>query len=185
MLYIFENMAILVDYKGIFEQLFRENYIRLCYHACSFLNDDEAAKDVVNDIFEKVWINFEKIERSQPVLPLLYTLVRNRCVSLLRHKKVKERFDQEWRLKEEAIDEGYMEYELMIERLRQSVENLPGQTKVVFRMCFLDGKKYQEAADELMISINTVKTHINKALRLLREEYSDYSLLLIIFHSEG
>ena len=78
-----------------------------------------------------------------------------------------------------------MEYELMIERLRQSVENLPGQTKVVFRMCFLDGKKYQEAADELMISINTVKTHINKALRLLREEYSDYSLLLIIFHSEG
>ena len=103
MLYIFENMAILVDYKGIFEQLFRENYIRLCYHACSFLNDDEAAKDVVNDVFEKVWINFEKIERSQPVLPLLYTLVRNRCVSLLRHKKVKERFDQEWRLKEEAI----------------------------------------------------------------------------------
>ena len=63
-------------------------------------------------------------------------------------------------------DEGYMEYELMIERLRQSVENLPGQTKVVFRMCFLDGKKYQEAADELMISINTVKTHINKACLL-------------------
>lgn len=173
-----------VDYKGIFEQLFRENYIRLCYHAYSFLNDEEAAKDAVNDVFEKVWVNFEKIERTQSVLPLLYTLVRNHCVSLLRHKKVRERFNQELRLKDEATDEGYMEYELLIERLRQSVEKLPGQTKVVFRMCFLDGKKYQETADVLAISINTVKTHINKALRILREEYSDYSLLLVILSSK-
>ncbi|MBC5621148.1 MULTISPECIES: RNA polymerase sigma-70 factor [Butyricimonas] len=173
-----------VDYKGIFEQLFRENYIRLCYHAYSFLNDEEAAKDAVNDVFEKVWVNFEKIERTQSVLPLLYTLVRNHCVSLLRHKKVRERFNQELRLKDEATDEGYMEYELLIERLRQSVEKLPGQTKVVFRMCFLDGKKYQETADALAISINTVKTHINKALRILREEYSDYSLLLVILSSK-
>ncbi len=172
-----------VDYKGIFEQLFRENYIRLCYHAYSFLNDEEAAKDAVNDVFEKVWVNFEKIERTQSLLPLLYTLVRNHCVSLLRHKKVRERFNQELRLKDEATDEGYMEYELLIERLRQSVEKLPGQTKVVFRMCFLDGKKYQETADVLAISINTVKTHINKALRILREEYSDYSLLLVILSS--
>ena len=173
-----------VDYKGIFEQLFRQNYIRLCYHAYSFLNDEEAAKDAVNDVFEKVWVNFEKIERTQSVLPLLYTLVRNHCVSLLRHKKVRERFNQELRLKDEATDEGYMEYELLIERLRQSVEKLPGQTKVVFRMCFLDGKKYQETADALAISINTVKTHINKALRILREEYSDYSLLLVILSSK-
>ena len=173
-----------VDYKGIFEQLFRENYIRLCYHAYSFLNDEEAAKDAVNDVFEKVWVNFEKIERTQSVLPLLYTLVRNHCVSLLRHKKVRERLNQELRLKDEATDEGYMEYELLIERLRQSVEKLPGQTKVVFRMCFLDGKKYQETADALAISINTVKTHINKALRILREEYSDYSLLLVILSSK-
>ena len=173
-----------VDYKGIFEQLFRENYIRLCYDGYSFLNDEEAAKDAVNDVFEKVWVNFEKIERTQSVLPLLYTLVRNHCVSLLRHKKVRERFNQELRLKDEATDEGYMEYELLIERLRQSVEKLPGQTKVVFRMCFLDGKKYQETADALAISINTVKTHINKALRILREEYSDYSLLLVILSSK-
>ena len=105
-------------------------------------------------------------------------------MSLLRHKKVRERFNQELRLKDEATDEGYMEYELLIERLRQSVEKLPRQTKVVFRMCFLDGKKYQETADALAISINTVKTHINKALRILREEYSDYSLLLVILSSK-
>lgn len=168
-----------IEYKEVFEQLFRENYARLCYHAFSFLNDEEAAKDAVNDVFEKVWVNFEKIERTKSVLPLLYTLVRNHCVSLLRHRKAKERFTSEFMLKDEAVVEEYMEYELLIERVRGSIEKLPGQTKVVFRKCFLDGKKYQEAADELAISINTVKTHINKALRVLREEYSESSLLLI------
>lgn len=173
-----------VNHKKVFEQLFRENYARLCYHAFSFLCDEEDARDAVNDVFEKVWINFEKIEQSQSLVPFLYTLVRNHCVSLLRHKKAEERFTSESRLKEEAVSEEYMEYELLIERLRGSIEKLPEQTKVVFRKCFLDGRKYQEAADELSISINTVKTHINKALRVLRDEYSDTSLLLLVFFSK-
>lgn len=53
-----------IDHKEVFEQLFRENYVRLYYHALSFLNDEKTAKDTVNDVFEKVWMNFEKIERS-------------------------------------------------------------------------------------------------------------------------
>ena len=170
-----------IDHKEVFEQLFRENYVRLYYHALSFLNDEETAKDTVNDVFEKVWMNFEKIERSQSLLPLLYTLVRNHCVSQLRRRKAKERFAFEWSLKKETINEDCMEYELLIERLRDSVGNLPGQTKTVFRKCFLEGRKYQEAANELAISINTVKTHISKALRILREEYSNDALWLLVF----
>lgn len=45
-----------IDHKEVFEQLFRENYVRLYYHALSFLNDEETAKDTVNDVFEKVWM---------------------------------------------------------------------------------------------------------------------------------
>ena len=82
---------------------------------------------------------------------------------------------------EEKVDEEYMEYELLIEKLRHSVEQLPGQTKVVFKKCFLDGRKYQEAADELNISINTVKTHINKALKLLRSRFAGDEIILIVF----
>ncbi len=178
---ISENMIESVDYKRIFEQLFRENYARLYYHAYSFLNDEESAKDVVNDVFERVWINFEKVEFSTSILPLLYTLVRNRCVSYIRHRRVQERFTKEMLQEEEKVDEEYMEYELLIEKLRHSVEQLPGQTKVVFKKCFLDGRKYQEAADELNISINTVKTHINKALKLLRSRFAGDEIILIVF----
>ena len=51
-------MIELVEHRDAFECLFRENYTRLFYHAFSFLNDEEEAKDVVNDVFERVWMNF-------------------------------------------------------------------------------------------------------------------------------
>ena len=161
-------MIELVEHRDAFECLFRENYTRLFYHAFSFLNDEEEAKDVVNDVFERVWMNFEKLEFSSSLVPLLYTLVRNRCVSLIRHKKVKERFSREIEVELEDHEEESVEYEMQIEKLRHLIELLPAQTKNVFKKCFLEGKKYQEAADDLGISINTVKTHVNKALRILR-----------------
>ena len=176
------HMFTILDKKRYLEQLFRENYTRLFYHAFSFLNDEEEAKDVVNDVFERVWMNFEKLEFSSSLVPLLYTLVRNRCVSLIRHKKVKERFSREIEVELEDHEEESVEYEMQIEKLRHLIELLPAQTKNVFKKCFLEGKKYQEAADDLGISINTVKTHVNKALRILREEFTeDYILLFILF----
>ena len=175
-------MIELVEHRDAFECLFRENYTRLFYHAFSFLNDEEEAKDVVNDVFERVWMNFEKLEFSSSLVPLLYTLVRNRCVSLIRHKKVKERFSREIEVELEDHEEESVEYEMQIEKLRHLIELLPAQTKNVFKKCFLEGKKYQEAADDLGISINTVKTHVNKALRILLEEFTeDYILLFILF----
>ncbi len=176
-------MIELTEYRDAFECLFRENYTRLFYHAYSFLNDEEEAKDVVNDVFERVWINFEKLEFSSSIVPLLYTLVRNRCVSLIRHKRVKERFSREIAKESEVLEEENMEYEMLIEKLHHLIELLPTQTKIVFKKCFLDGKKYQETADDLGISINTVKTHIHKALRVLRGEFSEDHILLFILFS--
>ena len=171
-------MIELVEHRDAFECLFRENYTRLFYHAFSFLNDEEEAKDVVNDVFERVWMNFEKLEFSSSLVPLLYTLVRNRCVSLIRHKKVKERFSREIEVELEDHEEESVEYEMQIEKLRHLIELLPAQTKNVFKKCFLEGKKYQEAADDLGISINTVKTQV---ISIKRRGFCGRNLLKIIF----
>ena len=59
------------------------------------------------------------------------------------------------------------------------IENMPKQTAVVFKKCFIERKKYQEAGDELGISINTVRWHITKAISILREKTSDLELMLL------
>ena len=79
----------------------------------------------------------------------------------------------------EAFDERELqEYELLIERIHHAVEELPAQTRNVFKMCFLEGKKYQEVGVEFGITVNTVKAHVMKALRLLREQFSREDFIL-------
>lgn len=165
--------------KQHFEQLFRANYTRLYYHALNFLNDSEAAKDVVNDVFEYVWRHYDQYEFPVSVTPFLYTLVRNQAVSILRHRKVEEKYQQKSLLLDASYEPEYAEHDELIVRLRKAISDLPPQTQKVFKACFLEDKKYLEVAKELDISVNTVKTHVKRALHILRETFAGDKLVLL------
>ena len=173
-------MFTLLEKKRYFEQLFRGSYSRLYYYALSFLNDDERAKDVVSDVFEIVWKGRDRLEFSTSLVPFLYKLVRNACLDELRHEKTAQRFAAYMREEPEAVDESkHLEYELLIDRIHRAVEQLPTQTRNVFKRCFLEGKKYQDAGAEFGITVNTVKAHVMKALRILREQFSGEEFILL------
>lgn len=167
--------------KRQFEQIFRENYTRLYYHALNFLNDSESAYDVVNDVFEYVWTHYEQFKFDKSITPLLYTLVRNYSVNIVRHQRVQEKYQQKMLQEAELYEQNYEEYEATLQRLRNAIARLPPQTQHIFKACFLEGKKYLEVGHELGISVNTVKTHISKALQILRKEFAGENLVLFTF----
>lgn len=175
-------MFTLLEKKHHFEQLFRGNYTRLYYYALSFLNDNELAKDVVSDVFEAAWKNRDRLVFSTSLVPFLYKLVRNACLDQLRHEKTAQRFVSYMQEQPEATDESkHLEYEMLIERIRHAVDKLPTQTRNVFKKCFLEGRKYQDVGAEYGITVNTVKAHVVKALRVLREQFSGEELILLFF----
>ena len=72
-----------------------------------------------------------------------------------------------------------IEKEQEIERIKAIMQELPPQCLKVFMLSAIEEKKYTEIADELSISVNTVKTHISKAYRLIRGQlHSEESLIL-------
>ena len=72
-----------------------------------------------------------------------------------------------------------VEEEQEIERIKVIMQELPPQCLKVFMLSAIEEKKYTEIADELSISVNTVKTHISKAYRLIRGQlHSEESLIL-------
>lgn len=77
------------DKRSLFEQLFKKNYSRLCGLAYQYLNDIEESKDVVNDAFEAVWNKFHTLQMDTADTYLM-TIVRNRCLNLLEHRKVQQ-----------------------------------------------------------------------------------------------
>lgn len=63
-------------------------------------------------------------------------------------------------------------------KIEEIIQSMPEECKKVFLLSRYGNKSYAEIANELNISVNTVKYHIKKALSLFREELKDYLLTI-------
>ena len=70
-----------------FEELFKKNYSPLFYNALDWVEDAEAAKDIVSELFSEVWSQYEHL-RKEKIESYLFRSVRNRSINYLKHKSV-------------------------------------------------------------------------------------------------
>lgn len=152
-----------------FEQFFKENYTRFFYFALHILDDEEVSRDIVADAFEYAWKNFRKSDVGN-WQTYIYSYIRNKCVDHFRHQSVKEKYADLYLQTTQEADVGYEEQDERVEALQTILATLTPQTRLVLQECYINRKKYKEVADDLEISTNTVKKHIIKALKTIREE---------------
>lgn len=156
-----------------FEALFKAHHGRLYAYALNIVNDQAGAEDIVEDVFEYLWEHYEEIIVGEcSPLPLLYSLVKSKCIDSLRHQDVKEKYREAVFLLSDMYDdwEENIEHHARIEKIMNAMKALPPRTRKVFEACFLNGKKYKEVGTEMDISVNTVKTHIARALSFIRKQ---------------
>ena len=80
----------------------------------------------------------------------------------------------------EAANEELDDYEKRLVRLEEKLAQLPEKQREVLVKCVVEGKKYKEVAEELDITVNTVKTHITRALKYLRDELQEDLIMLLL-----
>lgn len=167
-----------------FEMLFRTYYQSLCNYAYTFIQDRDDAEEVVQSTFLSVWEKREALEIHTAVKPYLYAMVRNACLNLLKHEKIKQRHvEGELAVAErsvESVTRTVMASELEV-RICKAMEQLPEQCRLIFKLSRFEELKYAEIADQLGLSIKTVENQMGKALRIMREQLKDYLPLLILF----
>ena len=169
------------ELKSEFEDSFKRFFKPLCFHAMSFVRDEDAARDIVHDVFLNVWMQRAKIDFTQPMLPYYLSLTRNRSINYLDHLKVKARYEEkELQNHPLSTETDYADHEELIRQIMSRINQLPGRCGEVMRLCFIECKKYKEVAEALNISVNTVKTHISLGLKILREEFPASLLFLYI-----
>lgn len=154
-----------------FDEIFRLHYSQLFIFAMQYINNKEECYDIVSSAYEYVWTNFRKMERST-IKNYLYTLVKSKCIDYLRHCNTHENHIQAYLKLCQEENESNIETEERINRIYTLMKTMPEQTRKILEACYLDQKRYQEVAEELNISTNTVKKHIMKALQLLRQEFA-------------
>ena len=154
-----------------FDEIFRLYYSQLYFFARQFLMDTEDCQDIVSDAFEDVWLNFSSI-RADAAKSFLYTDVRRKCIDRLRHLNTQRQYAEVCRKITECYDtdDGIREMEERERIIGQVIDDLQHPTtREIFVACYVDHKKYVSVAEEKGISVSTVKKHIVKALKAIRE----------------
>lgn len=155
-----------------FERLFREYYSRLYYYAFDLIQDEEASKDIVSDVFTEIWNGREQIQQGT-ITAYLYASVRNRCLNHLRkrcHEEEYIRFCQE--ATQDEDDAYYQAMEERISELTAEISKLPARTRYILEECYYHNRKYKEVAEVLEITPDGIKKHIIKAFAKLREHFN-------------
>jgi RNA polymerase sigma-70 factor (ECF subfamily) len=167
-----------------FVKIFDETYDSLCHYAVSIINDHDEAKDIVHDAFVYAWNNRSGLDFSQSIKPYLLKVVKNNSLNYIRNKAIREKHhDILLRALDDISIPDFDKHDELIERIKRAIDNLPEQCAKVFKLSVYDGLKYKEIGEKLDISVNTVKTHISKALKTLRTELGENAMLLLLFSS--
>jgi RNA polymerase sigma-70 factor (ECF subfamily) len=167
----------------VFEMFFRAHYQPLCNYAFTFVQDRDEAEEIVQSTFLAVWEKREAIEIRTSLKSYLYAMVRNSCLNAIKHEKIKQKHAGEELAigdrSHESVAHGVLSDELE-ERIHMSMEKLPEQCRLIFKLSRFEELKYAEIAEQLNISIKTVENQIGKALKIMREELKEYLPIILV-----
>ena len=158
------------------ESLFKTHYTQMYHLALTLLFDEAESKDVVSDVFASL-LSGSTIVKADNAKAFLLASVRHRCLNVLQHKQVQERFA---RLLTEGTDtlvsDNTVEEQMQMEELMRYVrENLSSLELQIFRLRYLREMTCQEVAEALNVSRQTVHTHLKQSVWKIRKYFNSNS----------
>ena len=168
--------------RKAYHLLYRQYYAMLVVYALRFLQSKEEAEDAVQDVFLALWEDDRKFENTDDLLAFLYTSLKNRCLNVLRERTSQKKyeayyrsFNQEIANAEEPVN---VTYEEVLGKLYHLIDQLPLRCRMVF-LLYMDGRKNEEIAEALDITVNTVKAQKQKAMEKLKEQMGELFVVLV------
>lgn len=166
------------------ELLFKHYYPTLCNHAVRYVYAKDIAQDLVGEIFYTFWKKQLHLHITSSYRAYLFVSVRNRAL-----KHIQKEFGKATRLTDVSeIDpasalpspQQILQYNELSLKIEHGIQSLAPQCQKIFLLNRFEGKKYQEIATELKVSLKTVEAHISKALHVLRKAVRDEIIVLFL-----
>jgi len=154
---------------------------KLLGFANRFMQDMDDSKDIVQEIYVKLWKMKDELEKYNSVEALAMRMTRNLCLDKIKLNKTvrlngntKEESEdkQTWNEKKEELT-------IAAKRAKQAIEELDEPQKSIMQMRDIDGYDYEEIAQVLQMNVNTIRVSLSRARKKVRE------LLLSKYYSHG
>ena len=174
------NEHTIVDYVRSFQLgeelgfrfLFREYNAALSYFSFQIIKVKEAAEEIAGDSLMKLWERHENFDNISSIKSFLYTTARNASLDWLRKQRRNTERAKELiylsNTEEATIFQKKIEAELYKE-IFLTLNTLPPKCRKIFSMLYIEGKNYQQIAQELNLSIDTIRNQKARGLMLIKQ----------------
>lgn len=161
-----------VEAINIIYDLHYSSMIRIAY---CILHDNEASKDIVQELFINVWVKRHKLLIKSPIVSYLSKSVVNRCLNYLRDNRIQRRTSLDL-VEKIAMNAGpeSLEYYDLKHITKLSIDSLSPRCKLIFNLSRSEEMDYNEISLHLGISKKAVEKQITKALKHLRHHLKSY-----------
>jgi len=149
-----------------FRQLVQHFTPLLAPYILKFTKSKEKTQEIVQDIFTQMWLSRESLSQLKDFRRYLYVASRNHALNAIRNMMREERRHLKWLQDQSSNRDGNetpQDYSPYLGLVEEAVEQLPEQQKKVWILCRVQEKKYQEAAEEMGLSRETVKKYLQYA----------------------
>jgi RNA polymerase sigma-70 factor (family 1) len=170
--------------EDLFSDIFRQHEQRLHTLAFHFTKSDEVAKDIIQEVFLKLWEQRSNIQNIKNKEAWLYKLTENKVVDFLRKASADERLKKKiWDNLQQILNdtELHLEAKEYNQVIQKAIEQLPPQRRLIYQLNKNEGMDYQQIATELHLSKHTVKNHLFSAVQSVRRFISKNTKLFSNF----
>lgn len=146
---------------------------KLLRFATHFLKDEDEARDVVQDVFLKLWQKRDTLEEIENIEAFAMRMTRNRCLDVIRANKVVP-IDAETdrKMKEETVDvHQQMEFSESAVQIRKLIGTLPDLQRTVMQLRDIEQMSYEEIAEATDLKINAIRVNLSRARKKVRDEF--------------
>lgn len=165
-------------WKGIYEYF----YAALCVYTNRILRNQVAVEDLVQEVFVAIWKSDRRFDTVQDLTRYLYRACYNNALICVRNNHLHDTIFNEIGKESEVSEEDLYEATVRQEVIRQlyvHINNLPEEQKKVLLLS-IEGLSREEIAEKLGVSVNTIKTHKSRGMKVLREKLHDAVCLFLI-----
>lgn len=157
-----------------FREMFHAYYPRLCRFAAEYVDSPDWARDLVQDVFLKIWERRSDWAVRRSLKAYLYRAVRNRALNQVRKNDTRHEFEDDLEYTSEGSDQRTAAEAVHADRLSEEVDEaiseLPARRRMAFLLHRRHGFTYKEVALIMDITPKTVENQIGRALKTLREQ---------------
>ncbi len=168
-----------------FTEIYNRYFWLLHTHAYKWMRDRDQVKDIIHELFATLWAKHLDIDFEHGLASYLYASVRNRIFNQLSKKRNESAYLtslNEFIGRGECITDHHIREKQLISIIEGEISSMPRKMREVFELSRKKNLSHKEIAEKLDISEQTVRKHIQHALKILRFRLGLYLLMCFLLN---